>query len=126
MSNGPGLPILSPDPPHPSSGEQWVRGDLDPPELRVYLNEKIYRMSFIALEETREVARDRGSRDQQPDAVTIDPEDEQHELEAAGWERADVLGKVFWVNPQSGYRYPQGPAVRRLRQMQGDEEYRDA
>ena len=33
-----------------------------------------------------------------------------------------IQGKVLWVNPQSGHRYPQGPAIRRLRQMQEDVE----
>ena len=65
----------------------------------------------------QDVNKDRDSRDQEPDAVPIDPEGEQRKLEAAGWERVeDAQGKVFWVNPESGHRYPQGPAILRLRQ----------
>ena len=50
---------------------------------------------------------------------------EERELEAAGWERVDVKGKVFWMNPESGHRYPRRPAIRRLRQMQQDAEQMD-
>ena len=68
-------------------------------------------------------SRDEAARDKEPEAVPIDPEGEQRELEAAGWERVeDAQGKVFWVNPQGGHRYPQGPAIRRMRQMQEDAE----
>ena len=63
------------------------------------------------------MSKNRDSRDKEQKTVPIDPEGEQRELEAAGWERMDVQGKVLWVNPQSGHRYPQGPAIRRLRQM---------
>jgi hypothetical protein len=63
------------------------------------------------------VSKNRDSRDKEQKTVPIDPEGEQQELEAAGWERMEVQGKVLWVNPQSGHRYPQGPAIRRLRQM---------
>ena len=64
------------------------------------------------------MSKNRDSRDKEQKTVPIDPEGEQRELEAAGWERLDVQGKVLWVNPQSGHRYPQGPAIRRLRQVQ--------
>jgi hypothetical protein len=60
--------------------------------------------------------------DDGPESVPIDPEGEQRELEAGGWERVEVQGKTFWVNPESGHRYPQGPAVRRLRQQHGEGE----
>ena len=63
-----------------------------------------------------------GQVDQGKKAVPIDPEGEQRELEAAGWEKVDVQGKIFWVDPQSGYRYPQDSAIRRMRQMQEDAE----
>ncbi len=69
------------------------------------------------------MSKNRDSRDKEQKAVPIDPEGEQRELEAAGWERMDVQGKVFWVNPQSGHRYPQGPAIRRLRQMREEVEH---
>ena len=68
------------------------------------------------------MSKNRDSRDKEPKTVPIDPEGEQRELEAAGWERLDVQGKVLWVNPQSGHRYPQGPAIRRLRQIQEEAE----
>ncbi len=64
------------------------------------------------------MGKNRNSRDKEQKTVPIDPEGEQRELEAAGWERMEVQGKVLWVNPQSGHRYPQGPAIRRLRQIQ--------
>ena len=65
--------------------------------------------------------KNRDSRDKEQKSVPIDPEGEQRELEAAGWERVDVQGKVFWVNPESGHRYPQGPAILRLRQRRQEE-----
>lgn len=68
------------------------------------------------------MSKNRDSRDQEQNSVPIDPEGEQRELEAAGWERLDIQGKVLWVNPESGHRYPQAPAIRRLRQMQEDVE----
>jgi hypothetical protein len=74
----------------------------------------------------QDVNKDRDFRDQEPDAVPIDPEGEQRKLEAAGWERVeDAQGKVFWVNPESGHRYPLGPAISRMRQMQEDVENRE-
>ena len=68
------------------------------------------------------MSKNRDSWDKEQESVPIDPEGEQRELEAAGWERLDIQGKVLWVNPESGHRYPQGPAIRRLRQMQEDVE----
>jgi hypothetical protein len=66
-------------------------------------------------------SRDKETQDREPDDVPIDPKGEQRELEAGGWERVeDAQGKIFWVNPESGHRYPQGPAIRRMRQMQED------
>lgn len=68
------------------------------------------------------MSKNRDSQDKEQKAVPIDPEGEQRELEAAGWERLDIQGKVLWMNPKSGHRYPQGPAIRRMRQMQEDAE----
>ena len=65
------------------------------------------------------------SRYKESDAVPIDPEGEQRELEAAGWERVNVQGKIFWLNPESGHRYPQGPAIRRLRQQRHEDAERE-
>jgi hypothetical protein len=68
------------------------------------------------------VSKNRDSQDKEQKVVPIDPEGEQRELEAAGWERVNIQGKIFGgVNPQSGHRYPQGPAIRQMRQMQEDE-----
>jgi hypothetical protein len=68
-------------------------------------------------------SRDKETRDREPADVPIDPQGEQRELEASGWDRVeDAQGKVFWVNPESGHRYPQGPAIRRLRQIQEEAE----
>ncbi len=59
--------------------------------------------------------RNRGSAHDEPEVVTVDPETQQRELEAAGWERLERQGKIVWRHPQSGYFYPQGPAIQRLR-----------
>ncbi len=63
-------------------------------------------------------------KDQREDPlyVSYDPEKEQRKLEAAGWEREDRQGKLFWRNPQSGRLYPQGAAVQRLREIAASEE----
>jgi hypothetical protein len=73
----------------------------------------------------QDVSNDKDSRYKESDAVPIDPEGEQRELEAAGWERVDVQGKIFWLNPESGHRYPQGPAIRRLRQQRHEDAERE-
>jgi ABC-type transport system substrate-binding protein len=57
-----------------------------------------------------------------PESVSYDPDKEQRELEAAGWEREDRQGKLFWKNPQSGHLYPQGTAVKRLRAIASEED----
>ncbi len=41
---------------------------------------------------------------------------EQHELEAAGWRSEDRGGETVWQNPESGFWYPQGVAVAMLRE----------
>lgn len=51
----------------------------------------------------------------EPKSVPIDPEAEQRELGTAGWERIERQGKIFWRNPESGHRYPQGVAITLLR-----------
>ncbi len=51
----------------------------------------------------------------EPEAVPIDPEDEQRELETAGWKRLERQGKIVWQNPHSGHLYPQGAAIALLR-----------
>jgi hypothetical protein len=37
----------------------------------------------------------------------------------------NVQGKIFWLNPGSGHRYPQGPAIRRLRQQRHEDAERE-
>lgn len=39
-------PILYEDPPYPSEGQQWVRGDVSPPVLRVYVDGRIYEQPY--------------------------------------------------------------------------------
>ncbi len=51
----------------------------------------------------------------EPEAVPVDQEAEQQELEAGGWVRVYRQGKLLWRHPASGGLYPQGPAIRRLR-----------
>jgi hypothetical protein len=63
----------------------------------------------------------RESQDE-PTVEYIDKEAEQHELEAAGWERIEREGKIVWRNPDSGYLYPQGAAIALVR---GNAEYKD-
>ena len=41
------------------------------------------------------MSKDRDSRCKEQKAVPIDPEGEQRELEAAGWERLVIQGKVL-------------------------------
>ncbi len=64
-------------------------------------------------------------RQEDPLSVSYDPSKEQRKLEAAGWERVDRQGKLFWRNPQSGHLYPQGTAVQRLRAIAASEESED-
>ena len=61
-------------------------------------------------------------RREDPLSVSYNPAEEQRKLEAAGWERVDRQGKLFWRNPQSGHVYPQGAAVERLREIASQEE----
>jgi hypothetical protein len=49
-------------------------------------------------------------------AERIDKEAEQHQLEAAGWERIERQGKIVWRNPNSGFLYPQGAAISLVRE----------
>ncbi len=48
-------------------------------------------------------------------AVPADLKAQEQELEAAGWERLERLGKVVWRNPRSGHLYPQGAAIALIR-----------
>jgi len=46
----------------------------------------------------------------------VDPEAQRRELEEAGWKPIERLGKVVWRRPNSNYLYPQGVAIRLVRQ----------
>ncbi len=58
---------------------------------------------------------DSGAYGREPEAVPVDKEQEQRELEEAGWERLERQGKTVWRNPESGHLYPQGAAIALLR-----------
>jgi hypothetical protein len=45
---------------------------------------------------------------------------ERVELVGAGWEPRDAEGTVVWRSPANGYFYPQGLAVRLIREQPGD------
>ncbi len=51
----------------------------------------------------------------------IDKAAEQRELKTAGWEPVERLGKTVWRNPESGHLYPQGVAIRLVRERADDE-----
>ena len=57
----------------------------------------------------------------QLDAVPVDLEAQRRELEEAGWKRLDRLGKVVWQRPDSNYLYPQGVAIRLVREAADNE-----
>ena len=62
-----------------------------------------------------------GSGSYLPDAVPVDLEAQRRELEEAGWKRLERLGKVVWQRPNSNYLYPQGVAIRLVRQAAENE-----
>src|ERR671917_737740 len=47
--------------------------------------------------------------------VPVDLKAQQRELEAAGWQRLERVGKLVWRNPRSGHLYPQGAAISLIR-----------
>jgi hypothetical protein len=55
------------------------------------------------------------------DTVPVDLEAQRRELEEAGWVRIERLGKVVWRRPNSAYLYPQGVAVRLVREAADNE-----
>ncbi len=62
-----------------------------------------------------------GSGPYQPDAVPVDPQAQRRELEEAGWTPMERLGKVVWQRPDSAYLYPQGVAIRLVREAAENE-----
>jgi hypothetical protein len=57
----------------------------------------------------------RQGRKDEPETVPVDVESQERQLEEAGWEPVDRMGKRVWRHPQSGHLYPHGSAVKRLR-----------
>jgi hypothetical protein len=62
-----------------------------------------------------------GSGSYQRDAVPVDLEAQQRELEEAGWTRIERTGKLVWQRPNSQYLYPQGVAIRMVREAAENE-----
>ncbi len=56
------------------------------------------------------------------DAAPVDLEAQRRELEEAGWTQIERLGKVVWRRPSSNYLYPQGVAIRLVREAAEAEE----
>ena len=68
-----------------------------------------------------------GSGSYQRDAaVPVDPQAQRRELEEAGWKLIERMGKIVWQRPDSQYLYPQGVAIRMVREAtenESEEEY---
>jgi hypothetical protein len=62
-----------------------------------------------------------GSGSYQSEAVPVDLEAQRRELEEAGWTRIERLGKLVWRRPNSHYLYPQGVAIRLVREAAENE-----
>ena len=60
------------------------------------------------------------------DSVPVDPQTQRRELEEAGWKPIERIGKIVWQRPDSQYLYPQGVAIRMVREAaenESEEEY---
>jgi hypothetical protein len=71
-----------------------------------------------AMTEGRRTPREEGGRakrNDEPVSVPVDVESLERQLEEAGWESVDRMGKRVWRHPESGHLYPHGPALKRLR-----------
>ena len=55
----------------------------------------------------------------EPETVPLDVESQERQLEEAGWEPVERMGKRVWRHPETGHLYPQGPAFKRLRRDRG-------
>ena len=55
------------------------------------------------------------------DTAPVDLDAQRRELEEAGWVRIERLGKVVWRRPNSAYLYPQGVAIRLVREAAENE-----
>jgi len=70
------------------------------------------------MSESRQTPREddgREERKHQPETVPVDVESQERQLEEAGWEPIERLGKRVWRHLESGHLYPHGPALKRLR-----------
>jgi hypothetical protein len=70
------------------------------------------------MSEGRRTPREEGvqeERNDEPVSVPVDVESLERQLEEAGWEPVDRIGKRVWRHPESGHLYPHGPASKRLR-----------
>ena len=56
----------------------------------------------------------------EPRSVPLAVESQERQLEEAGWEPVERMGKRVWRHPETGHLYPQGPAVQRLRIDRGE------
>jgi hypothetical protein len=74
------------------------------------------------MSESRQTPREddgREERKDEPETVPVDVESQERQLEEAGWEPVDRMGKRVWRHPESGHLYPHGPAFKRLRRDRG-------
>ena len=60
-------------------------------------------------DEAKEESRD------EPASVPVDIKNQERQLEEAGWQPVERMGKRVWRHPESGQLYPVGPAIQRLR-----------
>lgn len=88
---------------------------------------RLYRVSRVRVSHTRGSMSNRerreleGSGSYQPEAALVDLEAQRRELEEAGWTPIERLGKLVWRRPDSNYLYPQGVAIRLVRETAEDE-----
>ena len=62
-----------------------------------------------------------GRRLPEDHAFKLVREEERQLLSEAGWVRVEIEGDTYWRRPDSGYLYPQGPAVDVLRAQEDRE-----
>ena len=62
-----------------------------------------------------------GRRLPEDHAFKLVSEEERQLLSEAGWARVNIEGDEYWRKPDSGYLYPQGPAVDVLRAQEDRE-----
>ena len=70
------------------------------------------------MSESRRTPREDGrweERNDEPASVPVDIKNQERQLEEAGWQPVERMGKSVWRHPESGQLYPVGPAIQRLR-----------